>query len=50
LAYGDGRGNFFYPQPEIRSHGESNSGLEGCRRNSLTTWARVLWRGWTPLA
>ena len=32
-----------YPRPEIRSHGESNSGPRGCRWKALTTWARVLW-------
>ena len=40
---GTGEVFFFYPQPEIHSHRESNSGPEGCRWNSLTTWARVLW-------
>jgi hypothetical protein len=45
LHFGMGRARgFFYPQPEIRSHGSSNSGPEGCRRNFLTSWSSILWR------
>jgi hypothetical protein len=42
LAWGE-EGDFFYPQPEIRSHGSSNSGPEGCRQNCLTSWSSILW-------
>jgi hypothetical protein len=37
LAHGTGEGIFFNPQPEIRSHWESNSGPGGCRRSARPT-------------
>ena len=50
LCFGLGRASgFFYTQPEIRSHGSSNSRPEGCRRNCLTSWSSILWpicRNW----
>jgi len=36
---------FFYPQAEIRSHGESNSGPEGCRRSDKPTGLASLGTG-----
>jgi len=41
LCFGCGtdKGIFFYPQPEICSHGESNPGPEGCYSSALTVSA-----------